>query len=482
MRINASWIIPACLILAGACAALLSNPAMMLADGDTAWHFMAGEWIRAHGIPKTDPWSFTANGAPWVNLAWLWDVWMSKLTGWLGWYGQLCFLAVLAGATLVTLYLACLHRSQNVVASLFTVLLVFVSMRMLLRPLWASNFFIAALFLLAIMVRDRRISIYWWYVLPPLVALWVNLHGGFIVAFPIAFAFFAHAVLAREKARALHIAMAGALSLLAVGASPYGYVGVAHAVIGTFTTPAAAIIREFQPTRWTLAFLFSYLYVPVLIIAIISKRPKLPLAETLLAYGFIPLALLSERYWTFVFLFSAPLLAMIFSSGKKARATKPGMAIERIFSTKTASAAAIVVTACAAVWLFTPMAARAFRLEGFDPYSYVKPGVNFIAQHYPHTRFLNDYDLGGPLIAASGGTLPVFIDGRGETAYPREVVADFTHLATGDAGWETMIGKYEIGGIIVSAFQTESILAARFKDKGWKKAYGDETIAIYIKP
>src|SRR4051794_34084904 len=49
--------------------AALFQPAL---DPDLGWHLRTGQLILAsHAIPRTDPFSFTRAGAPWVEQEWL---------------------------------------------------------------------------------------------------------------------------------------------------------------------------------------------------------------------------------------------------------------------------------------------------------------------------------------------------------------------------------------------------------------------------
>jgi hypothetical protein len=45
-----------------------------ITDSDVWWHLKTGEYILAHGIPSTDPFSFTAAGNHWVTHEWLAEV------------------------------------------------------------------------------------------------------------------------------------------------------------------------------------------------------------------------------------------------------------------------------------------------------------------------------------------------------------------------------------------------------------------------
>src|SRR5262245_4084274 len=46
-----------------------------LDDHDTWWHLASGRLIATSGtVPRTDPFSYTAAGAPWINRQWLFDL------------------------------------------------------------------------------------------------------------------------------------------------------------------------------------------------------------------------------------------------------------------------------------------------------------------------------------------------------------------------------------------------------------------------
>src|SRR4051794_140107 len=43
-------------------------------DPDFGWHLRTGQYILSHGIPKTDPFSYTMPNFPFVDHAWLTDI------------------------------------------------------------------------------------------------------------------------------------------------------------------------------------------------------------------------------------------------------------------------------------------------------------------------------------------------------------------------------------------------------------------------
>src|SRR4051794_15410178 len=68
-------------------------------DIDFWWHFRTGELIaRTSEIPRTDPFSFTVQGRPWVVHEWLWELTAYHLCQHGGYV-----VAVVLSATLITL-------------------------------------------------------------------------------------------------------------------------------------------------------------------------------------------------------------------------------------------------------------------------------------------------------------------------------------------------------------------------------------------
>src|SRR5580692_7445262 len=158
----------------------------LLGDGDTGWHLRTGEWILAHGrVPRSDIFSFTRSGQPWFAWEWLWDV----LFGWLHLHAGMAAV-VLASSLVLALTFALLfrlarRRSDALVALALTLVAAAASAgHWLARPhLFTMLFTVVFCSILAGGQRTGGASglpgRLW--LLPPLMALWTNLHGGFFV-------------------------------------------------------------------------------------------------------------------------------------------------------------------------------------------------------------------------------------------------------------------------------------------------------------
>src|SRR5215467_2472915 len=86
-RHAAEWLMPSIgdAIFLGLFLKLLSMGRSLLSDGDTGWHIITGRnIIKTLSIPRTDPYSHTMNGAPWVAHEWLADVILAFFHGAMG--------------------------------------------------------------------------------------------------------------------------------------------------------------------------------------------------------------------------------------------------------------------------------------------------------------------------------------------------------------------------------------------------------------
>ncbi len=93
-------------------AALLFGAVLALGQIYDIWAILAGRrYILAHGLPPTDPFSFTAEGRPWANQMWLRQVlfyWIYSTLGRI----PLIFFKVLVVVTLAVVWWSAMRRSR----------------------------------------------------------------------------------------------------------------------------------------------------------------------------------------------------------------------------------------------------------------------------------------------------------------------------------------------------------------------------------
>lgn len=192
--------------------------ALQRLDPDFGWHLQAGNYIRAHGIPAHDIYTYTAQSFRWINHEWGNDVILSLIYGWGGYnlvsvfYGVIWSLALLvagAGARVTVLLAAA------------TAVLPYAGV----RPLgWTVLFFAITLQIL----RSSQYKKRWW--LPLLFVIWANIHAGFIAGLGLIVYF----VLKERRSKTLALLVICALATLC---NTYG-LRIYEEVIRTIFDPA----------------------------------------------------------------------------------------------------------------------------------------------------------------------------------------------------------------------------------------------------
>lgn len=143
-----------------------------------------GDIVAAGEIPSADPYSFTADRS-WVNHEWLAEVLMYAAYASAGATGLTLLRLLLIGATLWMVALSLgwsgVSGRQRITLAAFVAVLTYTRTQHVRPQLFSVALFAA---LLAVLIRSRSSRRALWLV-PPLVAFWVNVHGGWIVGLAV---------------------------------------------------------------------------------------------------------------------------------------------------------------------------------------------------------------------------------------------------------------------------------------------------------
>ncbi len=154
------------------------------ADGDPCWHWQTGSWmIEHHAIMRSDVFSHTRPGAPFITKEWLSEVLFAAAGNLLGWNGVILVAALIIATTLTLLHRQLLAEGSDTLLSTALVMLAALacSMHWLARPhLYTLLFVVVFAWQLRWFDRDRVNTRQLFLRLVPLTVLWTNLHGGFL--------------------------------------------------------------------------------------------------------------------------------------------------------------------------------------------------------------------------------------------------------------------------------------------------------------
>lgn len=461
----------------------------MFADPDTWWHIAAGDLIRTSGaVPPHDPWSFTAGDYPWLNIAWAWDALASYIHEHAGWHGVIMLNTLSIAAVVAVLFFSCFLRSRHGIAAYLVTMLVAMTLVTSIRPFQVTYLLAALSALVLSQVARGQWRPFSLCAIPMMVALWVNTHGGFLMAFVLMGIYGLDALLQKQWRLFYWLVAAGAASLLACVANPYG-VHIFEATLRPLTGVAEHYISEWQPFNF--GEYDRAMPCLALFVLLVVMRPGLPVSrsEKWVAYLWLLLGLTSARHMALFAIVSAPVLSVglhEYMKNRPASAPSPWAARVDAFLfrlTHNAKALAVMAVACVAFsgWLFTSAASAMYGLHDFKaPVLEIKDEVDFINARYPGVRLFNSYNLGGPLIFYGRGTPPVWVDGRTETAYPRSVMQDYVKLLEAVEGWEEVFDRYRIDGALLDA--NDRVMIARLNQRrGWKQVFESKDVKLFMR-
>ena len=150
----------------------------VLGDNSFFTHLATGNLILERGsIPRTDPYSFTANGEPWVVQSWLASLLYASLDRLLGGFGIRLMNGLLCAAVGALVWRLTSRRSEQVFVPLGLTggVLIVGSMMWSPRPLLFGLLGLT----LVLSVVEGLVNPLW---LLPIMWVWVNTHGSFPMA------------------------------------------------------------------------------------------------------------------------------------------------------------------------------------------------------------------------------------------------------------------------------------------------------------
>src|SRR5712664_2086828 len=270
----------------------------LLIDPDTMWQITVGQWISDHrAVPDTDVYSFTMRGQPWTSTQWLAQVMYAKAYAISGWSGPVVLAAAAIAATFALLTTFLGKRLSETTTLVFVAgALALTVPHLLARPhvlampvmvAWVGGLIAAA---------DRRGAPSFW--LLPLMALWANLHGGFVFGLvliaPVALDAVLNADAKVRKSLALRWAAFGVAALVASCGTPYGWNSLMASQKILALGAALPLIMEWQPTNFGSVGAFEVCLLLGIGLALF-RGVKLPPLRIVLLLGLLHMALAQGR-------------------------------------------------------------------------------------------------------------------------------------------------------------------------------------------
>ncbi len=448
----------------------------LLQDSDSFWQIKIGQWIIDHrAVPYSDFYSFTHFGEPWISSSWLSQVLYAVSYSWLGWTGPV-ILASLAIAATAAIFVRLLDEHFEPVRSgLFAMAALLLSLyHLLARPHILALPVMVAWIGALMAAADRRTCPS--LKLLPLIALWANLHGGFVLGLaligPIALVAVWDVEPARRVALFARWFLFGLAALAASCCTPYGWETLLAAARILNLGELLHVISEWMPANFSSLTSFE-----VALFALIGfafyRGVVLSLPRIILLLGLTWMALTHVRSIE-AFAFLVPLvLAKPLAGQPRADGVEAARAEERWSPPYITWLAALAIFAGG--WTSTALY-TAHHPFVFTTNQTPAAAVDVLKEHR-FKRIFNGYQFGGYLI---GRDVPVFVDGRAEL-YGEQFVMDFFNAVEGRKLGKLvpMLDQYRIDATLLGTASPAVELLDH--TPGWKRLYGDDVAVVHVR-
>ena len=454
-------------------------------DADFWFHLKTGEQIIQTGdIPRTDTFSFTNYGAPWIAHGWLSGVIFYVVYSRLGFRALILIFAVLTALAFWIVFKR--TNSHPFVAGFATLLGVWTVMPTIgVRPrgftLLLSSVYLLILSRFTQRNGRRRI---WWLV--PLMILWVNLHGGFLIGLALigltiigttldAWGGFDHEERPLwPRLRTLGLVLIG--SGLAGLVNPYG-IGIYAETLRTLRSPVyQQVVVDWVSPDFHQPELLPLLLLILLTIAALAISPKkVRPSDLLLLLATMYSTLKTQRNMAIFALVAVPMFAEYFQ--KWLESTSFGKSFSRT-QTSSATRTRVIISLLLLLGLL-PLAAK-LKSTVYAPPTQQMANLPLNAVKYLKDRqvtgntFTNPNTWGGYLIWALPSN-PVYIDGRG--VFPEQFVKEYVEIIKGTTDWRGPFERYNVYIVLV---KPESLLARQLVEAAeWERVYKDEMSVVF---
>lgn len=513
MRI-ARWLMPSIgevLFLAILLNILVQGNAL-LGDPDTGMHIRAGDYIlETLSIPKTDIFSHTMLGQPWIAHEWLSEVLFSLIHRIAGLKGLVVTTALVISATFMVLFRLLLARQVSLLLAVMMTILAAdtSSIHWLVRPHVISMFLTTVWYFLLDSHQRSRNRVYL-YPLPFLMALWVNLHVAYFTGLVLIGIYllgnwcdflFCPQWNDRKKHKQLMAALgsAGAVCLGAVLLNPNGY--------KILFLPFQFLNSEYilnhisemvSPSFHGFSFFELYLLLTVVVLCLSPK--KLGFIEIGLLVFYIHMALFAGRFIPIFAVIAAPIIGQQIQSLLTQDSAPLGFSgVLRLIADKFLALSGrmqllsavfkkhlMAMGVLVALWILLLNGGRVGERTvldyQFDNAAFPVEAADFIKANRFTGNMYNSYGFGGYFIYRfyPDPNDRVFMDGRAVDLYGEEFFEKTFSAVDGlQPGWKAVLEQYHVNWIV---YQTNSTLSrVLFESPDWVLIHVDKVAAIFVK-
>lgn len=472
-------------------------------DTDMWWALRVGKEVVTSGeLIRTDPITYTHFGNDWVAHSWLFDVVLYGMFSWLSYHGLTLVVVLLASAMLAVMWF------QLPGSAIFRTLMVIFA-GLVAAPTWTprpqmvSMLFLCLTYLILFLYRrdkERKLL----FLLPPMMILWANLHGGYILGWAAIGSLLAgeigdHLLLHNTEDRLMwlqirDVAVVFVVSVLVTLLTPYGF-GTWQITFSTFNMQVNDLISEwFSPNFHEVVVLPFLISILLLVGTLALNNRRAPAWEAVTAVIFLYFSLSARRqigayaiavvpivgrnlwallteWWQRAAAYLAEQHPSQWSWMQKVSTLKPSKE-NKVFNLLVIALFALVCWGKLVYVSLPPL------VEGvLNPQVFPVEAVRVLQSLPEEGQLFNEYGWGGYL-SWWAPDIPVYIDARADL-FGDEFIFQWDALCEDQADWRVEFERWGITRVLIGA--DRPLAAVLRMAEGWEVVYEDPMVSLFLK-
>jgi hypothetical protein len=474
--------------------------ASRVADTDLWGHIAFGRLFLRAGPVSRDPFNYSVPGHAWAVHEWLAELAMARIYDAFGILGLKWWKFTCSALTIIMLAMAAAETGAEPPLQAAVLIVVSVALMPLIqfRPQLYTYIFLAALMALLARENYRRRAPLWLAV--PMLALWANLHGGFVIGVAV-LALYSGVVAIesllgrRGYTRSAHLFAVTLASAVATLANPYGLHAWSH-VLGALNNPVTRKeMVDWQPLIQVLANshglhsggIFFALVAAILTVLALAfvMTPRggdlalVAIAAVMGAAAFnvvrnMPLAMIAAV---------APLARHLHLLGNKIR----GAVVSASAAAAPESAAdapnhfnrvgqAVIIAAALILTLGKGALLSALIPAAMD---YPAGAIAFMRSHQLRGNLLARFEWGQYVIFHLSPSSRIFVDGRVDLVYPPSAIGEYLAFFAREPGGARLLDSYPHDYVLMPAGSPADLTVSARTD--WRPIYRDPVAVLFAR-
>ena len=447
-----------------------------ISDIDFFWHLAYGQWIVANlKLPEFDAFTWTFAGQPYQLTQWLGEAAMGAVYNLAELKGTRFLSVILAGVTILFSWLATRRFVHTSAALVLAVMCNIVQIVTPMRPqLFTFAMLTIAVYLAISYVETKQRRFLAWF--PVVMALWVNLHGGFVVGLlliglvtlGLVSEAYCENRLPQERSNLVFCGAMTLVSVLATTINPYGYKAITTVAMIS-GLQSSNFIAEWMPVNFTSAHGWFYLLNLVPFIAVIGISGIKPrVTYGLVGSFFLFFGVLANRQVPVCGAVMAPMIAAVLAQSSHYKKMLPA------FGNPDRVLVHGVLTAALAVSLpfLAGLGDAAWRAS--ETTRHPVKATEFLVENGMARRVMADISEGVYLIHRG---IPAFIDSRMDL-FQDQFFYEWYLASRAAPGWQAFIDRHRPDALLLR--HEMAVRQAALASGKWKQVFEDERYSVLV--